>query len=61
MGGLAGLIIAIPAGGILKKTVQFLLPDEPGETEGEREDLIYMAENVDEKEEGGRREEEGKT
>jgi predicted PurR-regulated permease PerM len=43
MGGLAGLIIAIPAGGILKRTIQFLLPDKPEDPEGEREDLIYMA------------------
>ena len=42
MGGLAGLIIAIPAGGILKRTVQFLLPDKPEEPEGE-EDQLYMA------------------
>ncbi len=43
MGGLAGLIIAIPAGGILKRTVQFLLPDEPGEPEGEEESDLYQA------------------
>jgi len=43
MGGLAGLIIAIPAGGILKRTVQFLLPDKPGEPEGEEESDLYQA------------------
>ena len=46
MGGLAGLIIAIPAGGILKKTIQFLLPDKPGDLddEGEKEESdLYMA------------------
>jgi len=46
MGGLAGLIIAIPTGGILKKTIQFLLPDH-GEPEGENEELIYMAQTDD--------------
>ena len=45
MGGLAGLIIAIPAGGILKRTIQFLLPDKPDEPEGEVEDQLYMAGN----------------
>jgi len=42
MGGLAGLIIAIPAGGILKRTIQFLLPDKP-EQEGEEDQRLYMA------------------
>jgi predicted PurR-regulated permease PerM len=42
MGGLAGLIIAIPAGGILKKTLEFLRPDNQ-EAEGERDDGLYMA------------------
>jgi len=46
MGGLAGLIMAIPTGGILKKTVQFLLPEhetDPG-SEGEIEQSdLYMA------------------
>jgi predicted PurR-regulated permease PerM len=46
MGGLAGLIIAIPAGGILKKTIQFLLPDKPEEPEGE-EDQLYMANSTE--------------
>jgi predicted PurR-regulated permease PerM len=52
MGGLAGLIIAIPAGGILKRTVQFLLPDKPGENEGEEESDLYQA-AVAETETGG--------
>ncbi|MDF1527439.1 MAG: AI-2E family transporter, partial [bacterium] len=43
MGGLAGLIIAIPAGGILKRTIQFLLPDHPGGPEGEEDQRLYMA------------------
>lgn len=45
MGGLAGLIIAIPTGGILKKTIQFLLPDkEEADNEGEvEENDLYMA------------------
>lgn len=44
MAGLAGLIIAIPTGGILKKTGQFLLPDkEGGQTEGERDERLYTA------------------
>ena len=43
MGGLAGLIIAIPAGGILKKTIQFLLPDKPGGPEGETDERLYTA------------------
>jgi predicted PurR-regulated permease PerM len=43
MGGLAGLIIAIPAGGILKRTIQFLLPDKPGEPEGEGDERLHMA------------------
>ena len=47
MGGLAGLIIAIPTGGILKRTIQFLLPDKPEEPEGENEELIYMAQTDD--------------
>ena len=42
MGGLAGLVIAIPAGGILKKTLEFLRPDNQ-EAEGERDDGLYMA------------------
>ena len=52
MGGLAGLIIAIPAGGILKRTVQFLLPDKPEEPEGEEESDLYQA-AVAETETGG--------
>ncbi|MCK5353219.1 AI-2E family transporter, partial [bacterium] len=43
MGGLAGLIIAIPAGGILKRTIQFLLPDKPEAPEGEEESDLYQA------------------
>ena len=47
MAGLPGLIIAIPTGGILKKTGQFLLPDkeENGINEGEMEESdLFMAE-----------------
>jgi predicted PurR-regulated permease PerM len=50
MGGLAGLIIAIPTGGILKRTIQFLLPDKPEEpgNEGEVEESdLYMAEAIE--------------
>jgi predicted PurR-regulated permease PerM len=47
MGGLAGLIIAIPAGGILKRTIQFLLPDKPGEPEGERDEQLYTARSAE--------------
>ncbi len=45
MGGLAGLIIAIPAGGLLKKTFQFLMPDKPNaiENEGEKDERLYTA------------------
>ena len=52
MGGLAGLIIAIPAGGILKKTIQFLLPDKPEAPEGDEESDLYQA-AVAETETGG--------
>jgi predicted PurR-regulated permease PerM len=52
MGGLAGLIIAIPAGGILKNTIQFLLPDKPSEPEGEGDSDLYQA-AVAETENGG--------
>jgi len=48
MGGLAGLIIAIPTGGVLKRTIQFLLPDKPEEPEGEEESDLYQA-TVDER------------
>jgi len=52
MGGLAGLIMGIPTGGILKKTIQFLLPDHGtdagNEGEIEKNDL-YMAEAQDAK------------
>jgi len=44
MGGLAGLIIAIPTGGVLKKTIDFLRPGE-GEAEGESDDGVSIAEN----------------
>ena len=49
MGGLAGLIIAIPAGGLLKKTFQFLMPDKPNaiEDEGEKDERLYTAEAQD--------------
>jgi predicted PurR-regulated permease PerM len=42
MGGLAGLIIAIPTGGILKKTIAFLQPDKE-QVKGERDERLYMA------------------
>ncbi len=43
IGGLPGLVIAIPTGGILKKTIAFLLPIESVE-DGERDDRVYVAE-----------------
>lgn len=54
MGGLAGLLIAIPAGGILKKTIQFLMPDrEGGHNGGQPEESdLYMAGGEGEKGEG---------
>ncbi len=55
MGGFAGLLIAIPAGGILKKTVILLKPVAP-EPEGEIDETVYMAEGQGE---GSRQEEEG--
>ena len=51
MGGFAGLIIAIPAGGILKRTVQFLLPDKEGDGEGEVDEQLYTAAAQDTEEE----------
>jgi predicted PurR-regulated permease PerM len=50
MAGLAGLVLAIPTGGILKKTLQFLRP-EGTEVEGERDERLYMAEDHGEEEE----------
>jgi len=47
MGGLTGLIIAIPTGGILKQTVQFLLPEHPGEPEGKEDQRLYMADTLE--------------
>jgi predicted PurR-regulated permease PerM len=55
MGGFAGLLIAIPACGILKKTVILLKPVAP-EPEGEIDETVYMAEGQGE---GSRQEEEG--
>jgi predicted PurR-regulated permease PerM len=46
MGGFAGLLIAIPAGGILKKTVMILKPaqrEPEGEEDGIVDEQIYMA------------------
>ena len=59
MGGFAGLLIAIPAGGILKKTVMILKPaqrEPEGEENGIVDEQIYMAEGQGE---GSRQEEEG--
>ena len=58
IGGLAGLVIAIPTGGILKKTIAFLLPVENVE-KGERDDRVYVAGSQGE--ERGAEGEEGKT
>jgi predicted PurR-regulated permease PerM len=45
MAGLPGLIIAIPTGGILKRTGRFLLPvKEEGHNGGEVDEQLYMAE-----------------
>ncbi len=53
MGGLPGLIMAIPAGGILKRTIQFLLPDREKEGEGVVDERLYMASDQNAKEEEG--------
>ncbi|UCG38026.1 MAG: AI-2E family transporter, partial [bacterium] len=42
MGGLGGLIIAIPTGGIIKKTISFLRPGE-APVQGEVDERVYMA------------------
>ncbi|MGD8353625.1 MAG: AI-2E family transporter [Pseudomonadota bacterium] len=46
MGGLPGLIMAIPAGGIFKKTIQFLMPDHEMGPGGETDERLYMADMV---------------
>jgi predicted PurR-regulated permease PerM len=51
-GGLAGLLIAVPAAGIIKKSILMLKPEVPEEEmeidpEGEPDEMIYMAGDVD--------------